>query len=89
MPHHNQQSTEKYKGDEMRHFRIIEGICFWVMFIACIMLFVTSKLEHKRIDMLINNSLDNLNVLKRECEKDLPRNSECVLVYDYVPVDKE
>lgn len=41
------------------------------------------------IEKLVGNTAENLTAIKRECEKDLPRNRECVLVYDYVPVDKE
>lgn len=40
-------------------------------------------------EKLVGNTAENLTAIKRECEKDLPRNRECVLIYDYVPVDKE
>jgi hypothetical protein len=41
------------------------------------------------MEKLVGNTAENLTAIKHECEKDLPRNRECVLVYDYVPVDKE
>jgi len=38
---------------------------------------------------IVNNTLANLGALKKDCEKDLPRSKECVMVYDFVAVDKE
>lgn len=37
----------------------------------------------------VNNSIENLQRLKQDCEKDLPRDQECTLLYEYVPVNKE
>lgn len=37
----------------------------------------------------IGNSIENIEQLKRDCEKSLPRNQECVMVYEFVPVKKE
>lgn len=39
-------------------------------------------------EKVIGNSIENMQNLKRDCEKDLPRSKECVLVYEYVSVDK-
>jgi hypothetical protein len=34
----------------------------------------------------LGNSIKNIESLKRDCEKDLPRNEECVLIYEFIPV---
>jgi hypothetical protein len=38
---------------------------------------------------IVNNTFENLAALKSECESDLTRAKECVMVYDFVAVDKE
>jgi hypothetical protein len=38
---------------------------------------------------IVNNTLANLGALKKDCEKDLPRSKECIMVYDFVAVDKD
>lgn len=34
----------------------------------------------------LGNSIENMQNLKLDCEKDLPRTEECVLVYEFIPV---
>lgn len=43
----------------------------------------------KKIIPAIGNSIENIEALKSDCEKSLPRDQECVMVYDFVPVKKE
>lgn len=73
---------------------------FVVFFLFALMLVISGyigyfcgKIETAKsgltMEKLVGNTAENLKAIKRECEKDLPRNRECVLVYDYVPVDKE
>jgi len=45
--------------------------------------------EVQQFERLINNKAENLEALKADCEKDLPRNRECVLVYEYVAVSRD
>lgn len=40
----------------------------------------------EEIQPALNNSIVNMESLKRDCEKDLPRTEECVLVYKFIPV---
>lgn len=37
----------------------------------------------------IGISIDEIANLKKECEQSLPRNQECVMVYEFSPVNKE
>lgn len=46
---------------------------------------IKEKMEDREI-RIIGNTLENIESLKRDCEKDLPREQECVLIYEFVPV---
>ncbi len=36
---------------------------------------------------VLNNTLENISALKKDCEKSLQRDKECVMVFEFVPVD--
>jgi hypothetical protein len=59
--------------------------------LALVSVILTTNLlaEVQQFERLINNQAENLEALKADCEKDLPRNRECVLVYEYVPVSRD
>jgi len=42
-----------------------------------------------KIEKVANNTLENMENLKRDCEKSLPRDKVCVMVFDYVPVEND
>lgn len=42
-----------------------------------------------KIEKVANNSIENMENLKRDCEKSLPRDKECVLVFDYVSAEND
>lgn len=50
---------------------------------------VYSQIGESDIVPAIGNSIENIKQMKADCEKQLPRNKECVMVYDFVPVKKE
>lgn len=41
------------------------------------------------IEKVANNSLENMENLKKACEKEIPRNQECVMLFDFFVVDKQ
>lgn len=43
----------------------------------------------ERITPELGNSISNIGALKIDCEKSLPRDQECVMVFDFVPAKKE
>ena len=45
--------------------------------------FAVDEME-KRFERVANNSIKNMESLKLECEKSLPRNKKCVMVFDFV-----
>ena len=66
------------------------GMVFFFMLAAIELLIIATLLaEVQQFERLINNKAENLEALKADCEKDLPRNRECVLVYEYVAVSRD
>lgn len=60
-----------------------------LVFLCCFCSFMIGvTLSDSDFESVINNTLENMENLKRDCEKDLPRSKQCVLVYEYVPVVK-
>ena len=45
--------------------------------------------ENERAEKVIGNSIENMENLKSDCEKSLPRNKECAMVFDFVPVEAD
>lgn len=43
------------------------------------------SLENDDIIPVIGNSIENLEALKNVCEQSMPRDQECVMVYEFVP----
>jgi hypothetical protein len=61
-------------------------------------LFVTSNIfasvffsttTEEAIEDITGNSVENMQNLKLECEKSLPRDKECVMVFDFVAVEAD
>lgn len=66
------------------------GMVFFFMLAAIYLLIIATLLaEVQQFERLINNKAENLEALKADCEKELPRNRECVLVYEYVAVSRD
>jgi len=68
----------------MKDFLIFAAI---VLLSAFIGFGVAANYSYERIDPVIGNSIENMENLKRDCEKSLPRDKVCVMVFDYVPVE--
>ncbi len=45
--------------------------------------------EQVKINTAIGNSIQNMENLKRDCEKSLPRDKECVMVFDFVAAEAD
>jgi hypothetical protein len=43
----------------------------------------------QRIEKAANNSIENMENLKRDCEKSLPGDKVCVMVFDYVSAEND
>lgn len=57
-----------------------------VLMASAISACITSALvEASKFESLIGNSRENLARLKQYCEKDLPSDQECTLLYEFVP----
>lgn len=41
------------------------------------------------VDWVCNERIGNMQTEKSVCQKNLPRDQECVMVYEFVPVKKE
>lgn len=66
------------------------GMIFFFMLATIELLIIATLLaEVQQFELLINNKAENLGALKADCEKDLPRHRECVLVYEYVAVSRD
>jgi hypothetical protein len=50
--------------------------------------FTADEME-KRFERVANNSIETMDSLKRECEKSLPRDKECVMVFDFIPAEAD
>jgi len=50
---------------------------------------VAHRALNERAEKASGNSIDNMENLKRECEKSLPRDKECVMVFDFVQAEAD
>lgn len=50
---------------------------------------VVSSPDEDDVIPAIGNSIENMENLKRDCEKSLPRDKVCVMVFDYIPVEND
>jgi len=75
---------------------IFDGIVyvFWGLLIAaclgigsCTYSVIISP-EDDDVIPIIGNSIENLEALKNVCEQSIPRDQECVMVYEFVPAKK-
>jgi len=57
-------------------------------FMFCRMVYVVID-ERQRLNAVTGNNLTVLESAKLECEKSLPRNKECVMVFDFVQVEAD
>ncbi len=63
-----------------------ESFLFFVVYaIGLFSIPVQNQIAGNTPENIIGNSLENLKNLKRDCEKDLPRDQECTLLYEFVP----
>lgn len=66
----------------------------FLLFIACILLLIDRLTWHADLEQMIMEAIDKNAVLsdmrnaKIDCERVLSRTQECVLIYEYVPVNK-
>jgi len=51
--------------------------------------FSAELIDKDDIIPVLGNSIENMENLKRDCEKSLPRNKECVMVYDFVALEAD
>lgn len=67
------------------------GIFIYCLIVACIFLVVAFAVEtmKNRFENATGNQIENMENLKRDCEKSLPRDKVCVMVFDYVPVEND
>jgi len=66
------------------------GMVFFFMLAVIELLIIATLLaEVQQFELLINNKAENMEALKADCEKELPRNRECILVYEYVAVSND
>lgn len=65
----------------------------WVLIAAlsvtCIILAMAIRFNTKAFDAITNSNYKSMSQLKRDCEKSLPRDKECVLVFDYVSAEND
>jgi len=64
-------------------------VFFIALALASLILAANLLAEVQQFERLVNNKAENLEALKADCEKDLPRHRECVLVYEYVAVSRD
>ena len=50
---------------------------------------ISHRYENERAEKALGNSIENIENIKRDCEKSLPRNKECAMVFDFVPVEAD
>ena len=50
---------------------------------------VSHKYDNERVEKASGNSIENMENLKRDCEKSLPRDKVCVMVFGYVPAEAD
>ena len=46
------------------------------------------RLEEREV-AVIGNTIEAMQKIKYDCEKSLPRDKECVMVFDFVPVEAD
>jgi hypothetical protein len=68
---------------------------FWAMiflivcgFASC-SYFAAESIDKDDVIPALGNSIENMENLKRDCEKSLPRDKVCVMVFDYVEVTND
>ena len=50
---------------------------------------VSHKYDNERAEKALGSSIENMENLKRDCEKSIPRNKVCAMVFDYAPVEAD
>lgn len=74
----------------MKIFSIDVVIFFALLFsLLWITSFSAVLVSSYNFNNLIGNDIENIRALKIDCEKSLPRDQECILIYEFVPVKKE
>lgn len=85
------ENYQSISQDEIKRAKMLL-IAFVIMFVswaAMGILYIIKCEKYNGTLPIVNNTLANLGALKKDCEKDLPRSKECVMVYDFVAVNKE
>jgi hypothetical protein len=59
-----------------------------ILFAACLVL-IAGAGKFIAYESLVGADLQRLQEFKRDCEKSLPRDKVCVMVFDYVPVEND
>ena len=69
---------------------LFDLIIVWVIVIVSFFtgFFASSIINEEEFRLLIVNEIENIRSLKEDCEKSLPRDQECVLIYEYVPAKR-
>lgn len=69
---------------------LFDLIIVWAIVILSFFMgfFVSSIINEEDIGILTGNKIENIRSLKEDCEKSLPRDQECVLIYEYVPAKR-
>lgn len=70
----------------MKDFLILVAI---VLLSALLGAGIAAIYSNTRIVPALGNSIENMENLKRDCEKSLQRDKECVLVFDYVSAEND
>lgn len=70
----------------MKDFLILVAIVLLSAFLGA---GISAIYSNTRIVPTLGNSIENMENLKRDCEKSLPRDKECVLVFDYVSAEND
>ena len=69
---------------------LFDLIIVWAIVILSFFMgvFVSSIINEEEFRLLIASEIENIRSLKEDCEKSLPRDQECVLIYEYVPAKR-
>lgn len=60
-----------------------------VLFVVCGLLIWALVDATRGFEKVTGSDYKSMSSLKRDCEKSLPRDKVCVMVFDYVPVEND